>query len=160
MKTMIPARTCASESAGLWKSGAVASGSVTHYNSLQLEPVKGRKTVTMPEFKQLVDEIKKDVKEIDLADLKKMQAEGACVIDVREREDSDKGTIPGATAIPRGALELNIDQVTTDKEQPIVLYCGGGSRSALAAYMLQKMGFRKVYSLSCGYRGWKDTQGK
>jgi rhodanese-related sulfurtransferase len=114
----------------------------------------------MPEFKQLVDEVKKDVKEIDLADLKKMQGEGAAVIDVREREDSDKGRIPGATAIPRGALELNIDQVTTDKEQPIVLYCGGGSRSALAAFMLQKMGFKKVYSLACGYRGWKEAENK
>jgi sulfur-carrier protein adenylyltransferase/sulfurtransferase len=110
----------------------------------------------MPEFKQLVDEIKKDVHEVGPEEVQKMKSEGAAVIDVREKEDSDKGTIPGAVAIPRGVLELNIDQVTTDKDKPIVLYCGGGSRSALAAFMLQKMGFRKVYSLKGGYRGWKE----
>jgi rhodanese-related sulfurtransferase len=110
----------------------------------------------MPEFKQLVDEIKKDVHEVGPDEVQKLKAKGAAVIDVREKEDSDKGTIPGAVAIPRGVLELNIDQVTTDKDKPIVLYCGGGSRSALAAFMLQKMGFRKVFSLKGGYRGWKD----
>jgi len=116
--------------------------------------------MTMPEFKQLVDEIKKEVNEVGPADVQKMKGEGAAVIDVREKEDSDKGTIPGAVAIPRGVLELNIDQVTTDKDKPIVLYCGGGSRSALAAFMLQKMGFRKVFSLKGGYKGWKEFEGK
>jgi rhodanese-related sulfurtransferase len=116
--------------------------------------------MTMPEFKQLVDEIKKDVHEVSPADVEKLKADGAVVIDVREKEDSDKGMVPGAVAIPRGVLELNIDQVTTDKDKPIVLYCGGGSRSALAAFMLQKMGFRKVFSLKGGYRGWKESENK
>ena len=114
--------------------------------------------MAMPEFKQLVDEVKKEVNEVEAADIQKMKADGAAVIDVREREDSEKGTIPGAVAIPRGVLELNIDQVTTDKDKPLVLYCGGGSRSALAAFMLQKMGFRKVYSLKGGYKGWKEFE--
>lgn len=116
--------------------------------------------MTMPEFKQLVDEIKKDVREIEPAQLDRMKTEGAAVVDVREREDSNKSMIPGAVAIPRGVLELNIDQVTTDKEKPIILYCGGGSRSALAAFMLQKMGFRNVYSLAGGYKRWKEFEGK
>ena len=55
-------------------------------------------------------------------------------------------------------LEHSIDQVTTDKDKKIVLYCGGGSRSALAAASLKKMGFKNVISLAGGYRGWKQTE--
>lgn len=116
--------------------------------------------MTMPEFKHLVDEIKKEVRKVGPAELTQMQHDGATVIDVREREDSNQGTFPGAVAIPRGVLELNIDQVTTDKDKPLVLYCGGGSRSALAALMLQKMGFRNVHSLAGGFKGWKEFAGR
>lgn len=116
----------------------------------------------LPEFKQLVDEVKKDIREIDVAELRRMQNSGEAmsVIDVREPDDWSNGTIPGAATIPRGVLELNIDQVTSDKDSKVVLYCGGGSRSALAAYMLQRMGFRNVLSLAGGYKAWKDSEGK
>jgi rhodanese-related sulfurtransferase len=57
-------------------------------------------------------------------------------------------------------LELKIGLVTTDKDRKIVLYCGGGSCSALSAYMLQRMGFRNVYSLAGGYRGWQESKEK
>ncbi len=115
----------------------------------------------LPEFKQLVDEIKKEIKEVDVAGLKKLRNDPAvAVIDVREPDDWKGGTIPGAATIPRGVLELNIDQVTADKDKKIVVYCGGGSRSALAAYMLQRMGFRNVLSLAGGYRAWKESEGK
>jgi rhodanese-related sulfurtransferase len=67
-----------------------------------------------------------------------------------------QGKIPGAVAIPRGVLELHVDQVTTDKNKKIVCYCGGGSRSALAAWMLKKMGFKNAISLAGGYRGWSQ----
>ena len=118
--------------------------------------------MAMPEFKRLVDEVKKDVNEISVNDLKSFKDKDLdyALIDVREPEDWQKGTIPEATTIPRGVLELNIDQVTTDKDKKIVLYCGGGSRSALAAYMLQKMGFRNVLSLAGGYRAWKESEGR
>src|ERR1700744_1970921 len=98
----------------------------------------------MPEFKQLVDEAKSHIQEIGPQDLQAMQqsAEDFTLIDVREREEQDKGTIPGAVNMPRGVLEVNIDQITTDKDRKLVLYCGGGSRSALAAVNLKKMGFR------------------
>ena len=116
----------------------------------------------MPEFKQLVDEVKKEIKEINKDELKRMQQSGddVAIIDVREPEESAQGMIPGAVAIPRGVLELHIDEVTADKNKKIVCYCGGGSRSALAAYMLQRMGFKNVMSLIGGYRGWKETSGK
>jgi len=118
--------------------------------------------MTMPEFKQLVDEIKKEITEVSSDELQQMQQAGEdfVLIDVREREDSSQGMIPGATALPRGVLELNIDQITTDQEKTIVCYCGGGSRSALSAYMLQRMGFKNVKSLAGGYRGWKEKSGQ
>jgi rhodanese-related sulfurtransferase len=118
--------------------------------------------MTMPEFKQLVDEVKREVREISADDLRKMKAGGEdfSLIDVREREDWYQGTIPGAQTITRGMLELKIDLVTTDKDRKIVLYCGGGSRSALSAYMLQRMGFRNVFSLAGGYGGWVNSETK
>jgi rhodanese-related sulfurtransferase len=118
--------------------------------------------VTMPEFKQLVDQVKKEITEINQDELRRMQQAGddLAIIDVREPEESAQGMIPGAVAIPRGTLELHIDEVTTDKNKKIVCYCGGGSRSALAAYMLQRMGFKNVTSLSGGYRGWKQGSGQ
>ena len=114
----------------------------------------------MPEFHALVNEAKKEIQEIGPQELKKMQQSGEdlALVDVREREESAKGTIPGAVAIPRGVLELNIDQITTDKGKKLVLYCGGGSRSALAAWMLKKMGFKNVLSLAGGYKGWLQSQ--
>jgi len=114
----------------------------------------------MPEFQQLVNEAKQEIQEIGPEDLKKMQLarEDFILVDVREREEIAKGAIPGAVAMPRGVLEVNIDQITTDKHKKLVLYCGGGSRSALAAWMLKKMGFNKVISLAGGYRGWTQSK--
>jgi len=114
----------------------------------------------MPEFHQLVNEVKKEIQEIDPAALKKMQQSGDdfVLIDVREPDEVSRGTIPGAVAIPRGKLVLDIDTATTDKDKKLVLYCGGGSRSALAGWMLKKMGFKNVISLATGYRGWTQNQ--
>src|SRR5690348_13480764 len=108
--------------------------------------------MVMPEFHALVNEAKKDIQEISADELKTLQQSGddLIVIDVREREDAAKGTIPGAVNVPRGVLEHNIDQVTTDKDKKLVLYCGGGSRSALAAASLKKMGFKNAISLAGG----------
>ncbi|HEV3316607.1 MAG TPA: rhodanese-like domain-containing protein [Candidatus Angelobacter sp.] len=112
----------------------------------------------LPEFKQLVDEVKKEIKEIDVHELKRMQQAGDFeLIDVREKEESAQGHIPGAHNVPRGVLELRIDEVTADKDRKIVCYCGGGSRSALSAYMLKRMGFKNVMSLAGGYRSWKES---
>ena len=112
----------------------------------------------MPEFKQLVDEAKKEIQEIDVAQLKRMQQakEDFLLIDVREKEEAARGMIPGAVHLSRGVLEVNIDQVTTDKNRKMVLYCGGGSRSALAAVNLKKMGFQHVISLAGGWRAWNE----
>lgn len=114
--------------------------------------------MSLPEFKQLVDEARSQIGEIGPNDLRRMQQAGEdfALIDVRERDEQAKGTIPGAIKLPRGILEVNIDQVTTDKGRKIVLYCGAGNRSVLAALNLKKMGFRNVFSLAGGYRDWRE----
>ena len=116
--------------------------------------------MVMPQFKALVEEAKKQVREISVDQLKQMQGSGEdfSLIDVREKEDADQGMIPNAVNVSRGMLEYKIDQVTTDPERKIVLYCGGGSRSALAAASLKQMGFKNVISLAGGYKGWKSSK--
>jgi rhodanese-related sulfurtransferase len=112
----------------------------------------------LPEYKQLVEEAKREIKEIDAAALKRMQQsqQDFTLIDVREPDEVAQGAIAGAQALPRGQLEHKIDTITTDKDQPIVCYCGGGGRSALAAQSLKRMGFKNVMSLAGGYKGWKE----
>ena len=113
------------------------------------------------EFKQLIDGIRKEgVEEINFIDLRDMQdeKEDFVLIDVREPDELSKGTIPGSVHVPRGMLEIEIDKFTTDKDKQIVLYCATGGRSLLAAYMLGRMGFRNVVSLTGGYKQWSESQ--
>ena len=114
----------------------------------------------MPEFKQIVDEARRLIQEIGPSDLARMQQAGEdfTLIDVREPDEHAKGTIAGAVTMPRGILERDIDQLTSDKNRKIVLYCAGGLRSVLAAQSLKSMGFKDVISLSGGYRGWVQSQ--
>jgi rhodanese-related sulfurtransferase len=118
--------------------------------------------MALPEFKLLVDEAKKNIKEIDVNELKRMQRSGDdfVLIDVRDHPEAAQGMIPGAKHLTRGMLEVNIDQITTDKNKPVVLYCGGGSRSALAADSLRKMGFKNVISVAGGWKAWKESSGQ
>jgi rhodanese-related sulfurtransferase len=113
-----------------------------------------------PEFKQIVDEARAQIQEIRPPDLKMMldAGEDFTLVDVREADEQAKGIIPGAVKLPRGILERDIDQVTTDKDRKIVLYCGGGYRSALAAVNLKKMGYKNVISMDGGWRGWQELQ--
>ncbi len=118
--------------------------------------------MAMPEFKQLVDEAKRNIKEIDVNELKRMQKAGEdfVLIDVRDHPEVANGMIPGARHLTRGMLEVNIDQITTDKDKKLVLYCGGGSRSALAAENLRKMGFKNPISLAGGWKAWRESAGQ
>ena len=113
-----------------------------------------------PEFVQLVDEAKAQIHEIQPKDLKRMLdlGEDFTLIDVREADEQAKGVISNAVKLPRGILERDIDKVTTDKNRKIVLYCGGGFRSALAALNLKKMGYKNVISMDGGWRGWQQLQ--
>lgn len=113
-------------------------------------------------FKDLVADAKARITEIQPDELsRRMQARGApVVIDVREAEDYARAHIAGALGLSRGVLELHIDERVPDTEAEIVLYCGGGSRSALAADTLQTMGYTNVKSLAGGFRGWAADPGR
>jgi rhodanese-related sulfurtransferase len=113
-----------------------------------------------PEFENLVNEARAQINEIQPTDVKRMldSGEDFTLIDVREAEEQAKGVIPGAVKLPRGILERDIETVTTDQDRKIVLYCGGGFRSALAALNLKKMGYKNVISMDGGWRGWQELQ--
>jgi sulfur-carrier protein adenylyltransferase/sulfurtransferase len=116
----------------------------------------------LPEYHELVNDAKEQIKEIDPAGLRSMQQSGEkfTLIDVREPDEVAQGAIAGSVALPRGQLEHKIDTITADKSARIVCYCGGGGRSALAAQTLKHMGFKDVLSLAGGYRKWTEDSPK
>lgn len=107
-------------------------------------------------FQDLVAEVKPHIQEIDNTTLKQWLAEDKqfILIDTREPQETAQGVIGDSLTIPRGVLELQIDSVVPDQDDTVVLYCGGGNRSALAAHMIQKMGYENVYSLAGGYKNY------
>ncbi len=108
---------------------------------------------------QLVQLAKSEIKEISAQELRAWLARGdaPALVDIRERDEFVQGHVPGARFIPRGFLELQIEQHQPDRGRPVVLYCAGGVRSALAARNLKEMGYAQVYSLIGGFGGWKNA---
>src|SRR4051794_36068082 len=100
-----------------------------------------------PRFTKLCAEAKSHVKEVTPEEAKQRQQSGATLIDVREADEFTKEHAFGAVHISKGALEMRIEQQAADAATPIVLYCGGGNRSALAAENLQRMGYTNVASM-------------
>jgi rhodanese-related sulfurtransferase len=111
-------------------------------------------------YHDLVAEAKTRVKEVSPAETERLRRgrDDAVVVDIREPNETNLGRIPGAYVIPRGILEQNIERVAS-REQPVVLYCASGNRSALAAATLQEMGYTDVASMSGGFRGWVESGG-
>ena len=107
-------------------------------------------------FQKLVADAKQRIAEIT-ADEARAQAERgeAILIDVREESDWKEGHADGARHLSKGVIELEIEEQVPDVDQPIICYCGGGSRSALVADNLQKMGYTNVRSLAGGLKAWK-----
>jgi rhodanese-related sulfurtransferase len=112
-----------------------------------------------PGFLGLVGEARKVINEIDIEAYKKMRQEGEphLLIDVREDNEYAAGHASGAMHIGRGIIERDIEHLIPDKHAQLVLYCGGGYRSALATESLQKMGYRNVISLDGGWRVLQDS---
>lgn len=112
-----------------------------------------------PGFLAIVNDAKKRVKEADYRDIKKRLDAGEKMILVDTREDNEwaRGHIPGAIHLGKGIIERDIEKTIPDKHAPLVLYCGGGFRSALAADNLQKMGYKNVISMDGGWRGWFES---
>lgn len=112
-----------------------------------------------PAFLAIVNDAKKRVKEADFRDIKKRLDAGEKMIVVDTREDNEwaKGHIPGAVHLGKGVIERDVETTIPDKNATLVLYCGGGFRSALAADNLQKMGYKNVISMDGGWRGWTES---
>ena len=113
-----------------------------------------------PAFLAIVNDAKKRVKECTVDDVKKRldRGEKLTLIDTREESEFAAGHVPGALHLSKGVIERDIEAKVTDKAAPLVLYCGGGFRSALAADNLQKMGYTNVISMDGGMRGWREKK--
>ena len=112
-----------------------------------------------PAFLKLVDEAKTRIRELTITEVKrKLDAkEKFILMDVREDSEWNASHLPGATHLGKGIIERDIETTVPDPNAEIVLYCGGGFRSALAADNLQKMGYKRVYSMADGFRGWNEA---
>jgi rhodanese-related sulfurtransferase len=113
-----------------------------------------------PGFLDLVNDAKKRINEEDITAVKKRldSPQKLVMIDVREDSEWARGHIPGAIHLGKGVIERDIERAIPDKSTQIVLYCGGGFRSALAADNIQKMGYRNVISMDGGWRGWTEAK--
>ncbi len=112
-----------------------------------------------PRFLKIVDDARSRVRELTVAQVKEKldRGEKFVLVDVREESEWAKDHLPGAVHLGKGILERDIEQRVPDTDTELVLYCGGGFRSALAADNLQKMGYTNVWSMDGGIRGWREA---
>ena len=112
-----------------------------------------------PGFLRLVDDAKRRIRELGVTDVKAMldSAKRFHLVDVREESEWANGHLPGARHLSKGIIERDIESAIPDLHAEIVLYCGGGFRSALCADNLQKMGYTNVVSMDGGWRGWTEA---
>ncbi len=110
-------------------------------------------------FKQLMEEARRDIPEMSADDVRQRLARdgNATLLDVREREEYREGHLDGAVSLPRGFLEMRVEETVPDKGAPIIAYCGGGTRSLIAARTLKEMGYTNVVSMSGGFSAWKNA---
>ncbi len=111
-----------------------------------------------PRFLKIVDDARSRVRETDVAAVKKRMDRGDkfLLVDVREESEFAKDHLPGAIHLGKGVIERDIEARVPELDTEMVLYCGGGFRSALAADNLQKMGYTNVISMDGGIRGWRE----
>lgn len=114
-----------------------------------------------PGFIRIVDDAKSNIREITADEVLEDQLGNArlIVVDVREESEYAKEHAEGAVHLGKGIIERDVESLFPDPSTPLVLYCGGGFRSALAAYALTQMGYLRVFSLQGGYRAWKALGG-
>ncbi len=112
-----------------------------------------------PGFLKIVEDAKSRVRECTVADVAQMRARGEkfTLVDVREDNEWAAGHLPGAVHLGKGVIERDVETTIPDPGAKIVLYCGGGFRSALAADNLQEMGYKNVISMDGGYKGWIEA---
>ena len=112
-----------------------------------------------PGFLAIVDDARSRIQECTVADVASWQSanESFRLVDVREESEWARGHLPNAEHLGKGIIERDVEEKIPDQSEKIVLYCGGGYRSALAADNLQKMGYTNVISMDGGFRGWKEA---
>ncbi len=114
-----------------------------------------------PQFLKVVGEARGSVRECTVADVMARRAAGDAftLIDVREESEYAAGHVPGAAHVGKGVIERDIETKVPDPTTPVVLYCGGGYRSVLAAEVLGRMGYTNVLSMDGGWTGWAKAGG-
>jgi molybdopterin/thiamine biosynthesis adenylyltransferase/rhodanese-related sulfurtransferase len=110
----------------------------------------------MTNFRSLLDRIKSQIREVDAEASHRKLAQGVAFLDVRESTETSDGHIEGAKLIPRGLLELRVEDAFPNRDQEIVIYCAGGTRSAFAAATLEMLGYTNVSSMAGGFLAWKQ----
>ena len=110
----------------------------------------------MASFRELLQQAKSQIREVDTAGGEQLLAEGWTLLDVREPDEYEQGAIAGSVHIPRGQLESSIENRIADRSTPVVAMCAGGVRSAFAAVTLEQMGYTDVVSMDGGFNKWKD----
>ena len=108
-------------------------------------------------FLKVVEDAKTRVREVNVAAALERMQSGAKLVDVREDNEWERGHARGAEHMGRGVIERDIETAVPEHDAELILYCGGGYRSALAADNLQRMGYTNVYSLAGGWKAWKDA---
>ncbi|HET9235353.1 MAG TPA: rhodanese-like domain-containing protein [Candidatus Eisenbacteria bacterium] len=110
-------------------------------------------------FVALVEDAKSRIRETTVDEVKKRldRGESLTIIDVREESEWDQGHVPGAIHLGKGIIERDIERMFPDPDAELILYCGGGYRSALAADNLTRMGYRNAISMDGGMRGWREA---
>lgn len=113
-----------------------------------------------PRFLALCEGVRKTIDEVSIEDVaeKIRRGEHFDLVDVREASEFQAGRIEGARHLGKGVIERDIEKAIPDPEAEIILYCGGGFRSALAAENLKRMGYQNVRSMNGGWRGWTDAK--
>src|SRR2546426_3717920 len=109
-------------------------------------------------YKQIMDEARQIVPEVSPEQVKARldKGEHPVVLDVREKEEVRQGYVPGALSLPRGFLEMRVEEGVPEKNTPIVAYCGSGTRSLLAGRILKELGYTNVVSMRGGFTAWKN----
>ncbi len=112
-----------------------------------------------PRFLEIVDDAKSQIRQNDVISVKGLLDEGRVfhLVDVREESEWSAGHLPAAIHLGKGIMERDIEKMIPDLDAEIVLYCGGGYRSALAAHSLQQMGYTNVWSMDGGIRAWCEA---
>jgi adenylyltransferase/sulfurtransferase len=105
----------------------------------------------------LIRQVKSEIREVSVEEARTLAGAGAVLLDVREADEWSQGHLPGAVFIPRGFLELRVEEKVPDKTREVVVYCAGGTRSALGAKALAQLGYSRVASMAGGFTRWKEA---